>query len=80
MTKELEEEFDDEFNEDTLVSAHKEWTPQAIKDWIDSNFISRQELVERINLVAGTFPEHENSQCVLVEDILSLINPPISKE
>lgn len=38
-----EEEFDKRFNEDTLVSAHTDWTPKAIKNFISKTISQEKE-------------------------------------
>ena len=38
-----EDEFDKRFNKDTLVSAHTDWTPKAIKDFISKTISQEKE-------------------------------------
>ena len=47
MNKELEKKFDEKFPYDTLVSAHQSWTYDAIKSFIDENYIAKEEVCQK---------------------------------
>lgn len=57
-----EDEFDKRFNKDTLVSAHTDWTPKAIKDFISKTISQEKEKMIRIieDNIPKPSPENPN--------------------
>jgi len=55
MIQSFEERFDENFPEDTLVSAHQDWTYDALKSFIrQEKELSREEEQERIMRIIDT--------------------------
>ena len=57
-------ECDELFNEDTLVSAHKDWTPQEVKEFVrQQKELSRREgYMEAVERLSSGFIEWYNSR------------------
>lgn len=76
MTNKLRKEFIHAFHSAIVDSSNS--NGEKLIDWIDKNFISRQELVEEVGQT-----RHKNCGCCseqVWDEFLSFINPPISKE
>lgn len=73
-----EDKFDRRFNENTLVSAHTDWTPDALKQFIlNLLYQQRQELVEsaksKVRNASNTSTIYDHNDYVRLKDVLDLL-------